>query len=458
MNMYAVFANAGLTPTSRRPLMPDAQHAGLLPYALLCHVWCGTRLPQSTLRTMEPRMSQPDRNLPPPVQEAVILDLGEGHVRGLHDSLAQAGYTPEAPRALWCLGRGGVSVALFPQGKLVVLGSGAKRVAANLLAKAAGRGASTSRSDAPAPAAGSGCASAAADVDLQVLIARLRAQGSTLTDIREQTGLSYADLDELLKKPGMPKRHEDRDEMIRGLYREGKTYDEISKLLSLGLSRERVRQILRALGEVTKPHQRASQRRLEREASHREDAAAIENFLLANPGATVQDVSAATGLPAERVQQVTPDSVRSKLIVPSDGARRREAYSDAQIIAAIRQAAEHATPLTCEAYTALRSQGVVHGPTLAVIFRRIGSWPEACRRAGAHPGGLSSPSKAQFDEQACLRFVRDYLESHGATGTVTGYEAWRKATCPAAPSRSTVMNQLGTTNWPDIKKQALARR
>ena len=128
-------------------------------------------------------------------------------------------------------------------------------------------------------------------------------------------------------------------------------------------------------------------------------------------------------------------------------------FTDEEILDALRNAAQHAVPLTTSAYTDLVQSGEVEGPSVATIHLRFETWAQACTAAGVQPGEAWDRAYERKWSQSDLEtYVCDYLAEPSSKGSFTDFEMWL-AKDEARPSGVLVRNRLG--GWTNAKKQAL---
>lgn len=129
----------------------------------------------------------------------------------------------------------------------------------------------------------------------------------------------------------------------------------------------------------------------------------------------------------------------------------RQAYTDEQILTALRAAAGLvAGPLSHGRYDALAH--AVGGPSSARVIQRFGSWRRACEAAGVESGTPSRDYDRRWDRASVTDAVAQFLADED-DGTYAGYQSWAKGHSER-PSGATVRNVLGS--WNDAK--AAARR
>jgi hypothetical protein len=126
-------------------------------------------------------------------------------------------------------------------------------------------------------------------------------------------------------------------------------------------------------------------------------------------------------------------------------------YSDQQLLAGIAAAAaELGEPLPAATYDAW--QRGHDAASLALVIRRLGSWNEACARAGVATNKTRSTSRRWSDDDV-VDIVAAYLRSPGSTGSFADYSSWAK-TQPGVPSGATLRQRYP---WAETKQRAESR-
>lgn len=248
----------------------------------------------------------------------------------------------------------------------------------------------------------------------------------------------------------MSVRITERDERIRALRFEGLTLREIAA--DVGVTRERVRQILIRIGGPTAAEVRAT-------AAERRCAAAAEMEqrvranVKAHPESTVQQIAARLGVRRSEVQRHLSEDVRPLVVNPASSPERT--WSEDEVLSAVAAARTFAYPLGAGDYEHLLRASEVRGPSAARIVQLFGNWSAACHRAGVEATQSRRNSyQSKWTDDDMLVFVRDYLRSPECRGTFRGYDPWRRRACGEAPSSASLRGRLG--NWSDIKTKALA--
>ncbi|MEI6622079.1 MAG: hypothetical protein WCP28_09255 [Actinomycetes bacterium] len=132
--------------------------------------------------------------------------------------------------------------------------------------------------------------------------------------------------------------------------------------------------------------------------------------------------------------------------------QREEVFSDQDVLAALRAAAETVgEPLSHAKYDGVSQ--AVGGPSSVRIIQRFWTWRTACQSAGVQAGaGSGRRYQRRWTEDDALGWVAQYLRSADARGTFADFDRWARTT-PGAPSANTVRNIFGA--WSAAKRSAL---
>lgn len=241
-----------------------------------------------------------------------------------------------------------------------------------------------------------------------------------------------------------------RDSEILQQRESGKTLDEIGT--EFGITRERVRQIVKASGGPT-PSELKRKKELRRIQEEKALTRQIRSHLDQFGPHTAKEVAEALNLTENRIRAHWP-SDRRHLRLQYQTSDSRKHWTNGQIILAIQEAATFEFPLTGTTYSELIHLGEVSGPSLALIHKRFNGWIKACNEAGVE--SKSAPRgtyQSKWTDDDLLSFTREYLLDSSHPGTADGYIQWRKKERVEAPSLPTLRNRLGT--WNAIKRRAL---
>ncbi len=230
--------------------------------------------------------------------------------------------------------------------------------------------------------------------------------------------------------------------------------DEIA--LRFGVSRERVRQILRAHGGPD-PQDIADARR--RRAEAQAEARVDELLTRWRTGEQPRSSATALGLQAaacrSTIERFATDQDRAARRASMAGGRSVNTYSDRDLILALTSVATRVGRVpSAKEYAALARE--CNYPSLPTILNRMGGWARALRAAGMEP--ISQPARARrrrWTEQACWAALRDVVVELGEVPTGLGYER-HAAGRDELPSSATLRNRLG--RWSAITTKLTAQR
>jgi AraC-like DNA-binding protein len=234
----------------------------------------------------------------------------------------------------------------------------------------------------------------------------------------------------------------------------GWSLDEIA--LRFGVSRERVRQILRAHGGPDPQDiADARRRRAEAQAEERID----ELLALWRAGEQPRSAASALGLQAaacrSTIERFATDVDRAARKATIAGARRVQTYTERDIIVALTSVATRVGRVPSAKEYAAHARTLDY-PSLPTILNRMGGWTHALRAAGMEP--LSTPTRARkrrWTEDACWEALRAVVAELGEIPSVLAYER-HAAGRAELPSSATVRNRLG--RWSAITTQLAAQR
>lgn len=250
--------------------------------------------------------------------------------------------------------------------------------------------------------------------------------------------------------PGSPQRIR----QIVALREQGWSLAEIAARFEV--SRERVRQILRAHGGPdTRDAATARQRRAERLAEAR-----IDELLVAwRNGGDPAIAASCLGLPAQisrsMIERFSTEVDRAARTANMADARAGRTYSDADVVIAMRCAAERLGRVpSAKDYAGLARRTEM--PSLATVLNRMGGWSSAVTAAGLRPPVAPSPRRRRrWSDEACWEALRRVADELGQIPSVLTYE--RIATGRIdLPSAATLRNRLG--RWSSLTARLAAER
>jgi len=246
-----------------------------------------------------------------------------------------------------------------------------------------------------------------------------------------------------------------RIQQMRALREHGFSLDEVA--LRFGVTRERVRQILRAHGapdaEVV-----ADARR--RRAADLAETRVDDLLALWRAGAEAGSVASALGLQTaacrSTIARFATDVDKAARRANLSGARGAQTYSDRDIIVALRAVAAGLGRVPSAKEYALLARGL-ELPSLPTVLNRMGGWTRAVLAAGMTPRDHPSTPRRRrrWTDAACWEALRRAVGELGEIPTVLAYER-HAAGRSNMPSSATLRNRLG--RWSAITAQLAAER
>ena len=241
---------------------------------------------------------------------------------------------------------------------------------------------------------------------------------------------------------------------MHALRERGWNLDEIA--LRFGVSRERVRQILRAHG-APDPELVAEARR--RRTAQLAESRVDELLALWRSGAETGSAASSLGLQAaackSTIARFATEVDKAARQASLSGARGVQTYSDRDILVALRAVAAGLGRVPSAKEYAITARGL-DLPSLPTVLNRMGGWTRAVRAAGLTPLAPSGAARRRrWTEGACWAALRRVVDELGRIPTVLSYER-HAAGRPDLPSSATVRNRLG--RWSSITAQLAAER
>ncbi len=243
-----------------------------------------------------------------------------------------------------------------------------------------------------------------------------------------------------------------KDLLMLALAEEGLTLNEIGD--EFGLSRERARQVLNKFGASTSVIKK--QLGVLESVNQVRLSQAIGSWISKHPGCRLSEVSVALLISESVVLSWCPQNMLG-LILWDRKKRAAEEYgtfSRAQILDSLRHAFElrnplmsmysvsETLPLTGPFYDKLRSEGVVHGPSVARILQIFGTWKAACEEAGVPcVEAVRDSYELRWTNDELIAQLAEFITSSNSR-SARSFDAW----CRLDDSRAsfgTIRNQIG---------------
>src|SRR5436190_2699539 len=214
---------------------------------------------------------------------------------------------------------------------------------------------------------------------------------------------------------------QERMRQMRTLRERGFSLDEVA--LRFGVSRERVRQILRAHG-APDPDLVVDARR--RRAAQLAEARVDELLALWRAGHEPRSAASALGLQAtacrSTIERFATDVDKAARRASMSGARGAQTYSDRDIIVALRAVAAGLGRVPSAKEYALLARGL-ELPSLPTVLNRMGGWSRAITAAGMTPGAAPAMARQRrWTDGACWEALRRVVDEPDAIPTVVSYD------------------------------------
>lgn len=240
----------------------------------------------------------------------------------------------------------------------------------------------------------------------------------------------------------------ERDDLIISMRERGATLEEIGQ--AMGVSRERVRQILKKRGAPARSTSDTFRLRREQHLLKRDEI--LRRF---RETFDAEQVSEELAVPVSIVRDVTAGIARSLHMQHRKPYPRR--WSDDELIGFLQEASQAVGGvLTCgdyNDYARSRSTRKKPWPTHQTIFKRFGSWREALSRAGLRSNPASAiTGKYLFEDSHCVDALRDAARELETAPTVQQYEEFARSSNGGVPSSATIRNRFGS--WIDALRAA----
>jgi len=219
----------------------------------------------------------------------------------------------------------------------------------------------------------------------------------------------------------------------------------------VGMSAEAVRRSIKRA--CKRDGESVQEKRARRQADKAKDLKEkIRETILENPGSSLDEIA--------QIASVRPVEVRrnltrwgTKLVLGLGTSPKTRTWSDEPLLQALRAASTKSTPLTTASYNALVSQNQIEGPTAQIMYKRFGSWREACIAAGVRCGEAPHDNyTSKWSKSDLEALVVDFLFSPEHGGMFGEFESWL-GDQEYAPSAATFRSRLG--HWDSMKQTAI---
>jgi transposase len=245
-----------------------------------------------------------------------------------------------------------------------------------------------------------------------------------------------------------------RARQMAALRRQGYSLAEIAT--RFGVSRERVRQILRAYGgPATDDVVAARRRRAEQLAEERVDELLTCWRAGAGPRSLARELELQTAACRRTIERFATDVDRASRTAAMSSLRVAPTYSEADIIRALTAAAERLGHVpSAKDYDAMTHPP--DHPSLPTVLNRMGGWSNALTAAGLLPAAARRRARQRrWTEEACWDALRRVVDELAEIPSVLAYERVAAGRSDL-PSAATIRNRLG--RWSSLAARLAAQR
>ena len=255
-----------------------------------------------------------------------------------------------------------------------------------------------------------------------------------------------------------PDEHVFRNLKILDFRKKGFTLAEIGQQFSI--SRERVRQIIyKCVGKELDVFLNNSENEKQSlyEENLNEKINVIVEYVKNNKGVSLTKVLNNFEIEFDFFQKFIPKNV-SKFVLRENetGKGPAKIWSNEDIIESLKNAGTYFFPLSHGDYEKLVDMGEVNGPSVPLIYKRFGSWTNACHEAGIETNKpVRSEYVLDYSDEEILNFLMRYFNEEHTIGSIEDYEKWRMAQNSKVPSIGLIRNRIG--NWGIVKEIVLKK-
>jgi len=267
--------------------------------------------------------------------------------------------------------------------------------------------------------------------------------------MRAPAMVGFAARDDRMLVPGSLQRVR----QMKSLREQGWSLDEIATRYAV--SRERVRQILRAYGGPDAQDVADARRR---RAAQLAEARVDELLALwragADTGAAAVQLGLQTAACRSTIGRFATEVDRAARRASLADARGGRTYSDRDIVRAVRSASERLRRVPrAQEYAVVARETQL--PSLATVLNRMGGWSSALAAAGLDPAASPRRRSRRWTEDACWEALRRAADELGEIPSVRAYERFA-ADRGDLPSSATIRNRLG--RWSSLAARLAAQR
>jgi hypothetical protein len=247
-----------------------------------------------------------------------------------------------------------------------------------------------------------------------------------------------------------------RNLKILDLRKKGFTLAEIGDQFSI--TRERVRQIIfKCVGQDLEEFIKNSE--IEKQSLDKEiideKISSIVEYIKINKGISITELLNKFDTDMIFFQRFIPKNV-SKFVLTDHKSSNGPAkiWNNEDIIECLKSAGTYFFPLSHGDYEKLVEIGEIKGPSVPLIYKRFGSWTNACEKAGIETNKpVRSEYVLDYSDEEIINFLMRYFSEEHTIGSIEDYEKWRRAQNDKIPSIGLIRNRIG--NWGIVKEIVL---
>jgi hypothetical protein len=249
-----------------------------------------------------------------------------------------------------------------------------------------------------------------------------------------------------------------RNLKILDFRKKGFTLAEIGEQFSI--SRERVRQIIyKCVGKELDFYldNREVEKQSLLEENLNEKVNAIADYVKSNKGVTLTKLLNDFEIELDFYQKFIPKNVSKFVLTKHEiGKGPAKIWSNEDIVESLKNAGTYFFPLSHGEYEKLVDIGEIKGPSVPLIYKRFGSWTNACHEAGIETNKpVRSEYVRDYSDEEILNFLMRYFNEEDTIGSIEDYEKWRMAQNSKVPSIGLIRNRIG--NWGAVKEIVLKK-
>jgi hypothetical protein len=249
-----------------------------------------------------------------------------------------------------------------------------------------------------------------------------------------------------------------RNLKILDFRKKGFTLAEIGEQFSI--SRERVRQIIyKCVGKELDLY--LNNREIEKqsllEENLNEKINTIVDYVKSNKGVTLTKLLNEFEIELDFYQKFIPKNVGKFVLTKHEiGKGPAKIWSNEDIVESLKNAGTYFFPLSHGDYEKLVDMGEIKGPSVPLIYKRFGSWTNACHEAGIETNKpVRSEYVLDYSDEEILNFLMRYFNEEQTIGSIEDFEKWRVAQNSKVPSIGLIRNRIG--NWGVVKEIVLKK-